>query len=273
MKAFRVLLIFMLVIGICSSMAFARAPKYNIIGGPHDLRSNTTNWRGAPLGNRPGGGNWNFGGDAIGMTGANAAPTYALCNFCHIAHKFSDVSPTGTGTGQGAGQTPMKLLWNHTPSSQTYTVYSNPDSYYVGSSDITAVVATDQGNSALCLGCHDGTVAVNSNYSPVQPLGNFPVNNAGMVIAADQLGKTHPINFTYNAALATASSGRLRSPATLLSVDAGGEIPLAGGKMQCTTCHDAHQGSGILTQDFKTASGNAPEVSGTTGTFCLYCHL
>ena len=62
------------------------------------------------------------------------------------------------------------------------------------------------------------------------------------------LTQQHPVNFTYNAALANAAG--LLVPASKTSVDGAGEIPLFQGKMQCATCHDPHNASGIMTQAF-----------------------
>ena len=77
------------------------------------------------------------------------------------------------------------------------------------------------------------------------------------------LTNTHPINFTYNAALASAAN--LLAPASPTSVDGKGEVPLYGGKMQCGTCHDPHNGaSGIFERNFPSQA---------SGSFCTYCHL
>lgn len=242
------MLVILALVVLCG-MSFAKIDKFNIIGGPHDLRYYGTYTTAT-------------GGAAMHTINPSwSAASYTLCNFCHIAHKFSDEA---TGA-------PGPLLWNHTATSGGYTTYSSP---YM-SATVEAITPTDIGNpSALCLSCHDGTVAVNSNYAEVTGSGVPQVTlpgSTGMVINPADISKQHPINFKYTAALATAD-GTLKPPASLTSVDAAGEIPLFnGGYMQCSTCHEPHQKSGILTRDFATAAGATR--SGTTGwSWCLYCH-
>ncbi|MGE5206095.1 MAG: cytochrome c3 family protein [Chlamydiota bacterium] len=223
MRTAKALGLVVLVVALTTTMGFAKAPKSAIVNSAHDLR--------ATMG-----------------TGS-----YTLCNFCHIAHKFADVTAPAT-----AGP----LLWNHTLSSVTsYGVYTS-DTFAGYATDITdlGTVATPT-VSNLCLSCHDGTVAVDSWYSAVRATQNAV--NMPLDRTVKDLTQQHPINFTYNAALANAAG--ILVPASTTSVDGAGEIPLFAGKMQCATCHDPHNGaSGILTQQFPTQ---------TSGTFCTYCHL
>lgn len=212
-----------LIVAITTTMGFAKAPKSAIVNSAHDLRTSM------------------------------GTASYSLCNFCHIPHKFASVTaPAEAGP----------LLWNHTLSKVTsYGVYTS-DSFAGYATDITdlGTVATPT-VSNLCLSCHDGTVAVDSWYSPVRSTQNtltMPLDRT-----VKDLTQQHPINFTYNAALATAAG--MLTPASTTSVDGAGEIPLFNGKMQCATCHDPHNGaSGILEQEFPTQ---------TSGSFCTYCHL
>lgn len=257
MKAIRTTLIVGLALTVLSAMSFARIDKKNIVGGPHDLRYNTT-YSGA-------------GGTAL-HTADNtwSAGTYTLCNFCHIAHKFSSESSGAPGT----------LLWNHTASSATYSTYS---SNYM-TATVNAINPNDVNNpSALCLSCHDGTVAVNSNYAAVTGTGVSQLTvgaisgGDAMIINPADVNKQHPINFAYTATLAT-TNGMLKTPASLNSVDANGEIPLftvngVQGTMQCATCHEPHQKSGILTRDFYTPAGTTSAAANAAGwSWCLYCH-
>ena len=225
MKTAKALGLVVLVVVITTTMGFAKAPKSAIVNSAHDLRAT-------------------FG------TGS-----YTLCNYCHIAHKFASVTaPASAGP----------LLWNHSMSSVgSYGVYTS-DSFAGYATDISdlGTVATPTASN-LCLSCHDGTVAVDSFYSAVTS-GPNPGNTMMPVDrTVKDLTQQHPINFTYNSALATAAG--IKVPASTTSVDGAGEIPLFQGKMQCATCHDPHNGaSGILAQKFPAQ---------TSGTFCTYCHL
>lgn len=225
MKVVRFAVLLLLTLVLVVSTTLAKSPKSAIIGSAHDLRST--------------------------FNGAS----FTACSFCHVAHKTGD-APVGPGA----------LLWNHTMSSVTsYGVYQS-DSFNGLQTDISDVAGKDV-VSSLCLSCHDGTVAINSWYEPVTGANFQPLPMGTTFMPQDtrirDLTKTHPVNFTYSAALAQ-KAGML-VPNSTTSVDAAGEVPLFGGKMQCATCHDPHNGtSGIFVQSFPAQS---------SGTFCTYCHL
>ncbi|HET7749122.1 MAG TPA: hypothetical protein VFK81_07065 [Terriglobales bacterium] len=221
MRTAKALGLVVLVVAVTTTMGFAKVGKSAIVGGPHDLRTELS------------------GG------------SYALCNYCHIAHKFSNVTAPAT-----AGP----LLWNHTMSSKTtYGVYTSStfSGYNTDITDLGSVATPTVSN--LCLSCHDGTIAIDSWYSAVRTTQNSVFMPADRTVT--DLTQQHPVNFTYNAALANAAG--LLVPASTTSVDGAGEIPLFEGKMQCATCHDPHNAKGIMTQAFP------PQPSGT---FCTYCH-
>jgi hypothetical protein len=182
------------------------------------------------------------------------APSYSLCNFCHVVHKTASVLATYPNA-------PGALLWNHMLSNvSSYGVYSSASFDALGT-DI-ADLGNQQTVSNLCLSCHDGTVAINSFYEPIRGVTTSPTFMPGDTRIND-LTRTHPVNFTYNAALANAA--HIRVPVSASSVDAAGDVPLFAGKMQCATCHDPHNGtSAIFERPF-------PEQA--SGTFCTYCHL
>ena len=259
MKTLRVVLVAMLALMVLSSLSFARVDKALILGGPHDLRSTGS------------------GGVDSGVNG----PSYALCNYCHVAHKFAaDATYGGLGAG-GANQ----LLWNHTLSSSTaYTTYS---SWSMQNKDITSLqhngtISSDLNNpSIMCLSCHDGTVAINSTYTGIigPGYGSTPVffstnGKTQFVINPADADKTHPVNFTYDATLA-ANAG-MRVPQGTCGVDISNcganygqpsaVVPLFNGKMQCATCHEPHTNQHLLFRNF-TAVYNV-----TNGSWCLYCH-
>ncbi|NOZ04723.1 MAG: cytochrome c3 family protein, partial [FCB group bacterium] len=78
------------------------------------------------------------------------------------------------------------------------------------------------------------------------------------------LSNDHPVSFTYDASLAT-TDGDLYNPTTTNS-GLGGKISddmLVGGKVECSSCHDVHNGSGVATLLVKNNGGSA---------LCLTCH-
>ena len=240
MKTLRVVTVVLLALVVLSSLSFARVDKALIINGYHDLRATGT------------------GGKDTGSTG----PSYALCNYCHVAHKFA--------ADGGLGQNGMGiLLWNHTlSSSQAYTTY---DSWTRQSNDIASLQPTGNGNvdlqnpSIMCMSCHDGTVALNSTYTG--PIGSTGALPGDRIINPADANKTHPINFTYDATLA--SNAKMRVPAGVQGVDANTSnaiVPLFGGKMQCATCHEPHTNTHLLFRQFSQV------YSATNGSWCLYCH-
>jgi hypothetical protein len=242
MKYARTIGLVVLMMVIVTSMSFAagKPSKTAIIGSAHDLRA------------------------GFAQYGYNA---YALCNYCHIAHKVAaSTYPSNIGP----------LLWNHTLSSVTaYGVYTS-DIFQGYGTDIADLGPLNTGayqTSNMCLSCHDGTVAIASfyDYSDAQNLNGktylldgVQITNMPSDKTIRDLTNTHPVNFTYYNAAWIPQAGVL-APASLWSVDGAGSVPLENGKMQCWTCHDAHNGaSSIFEQPFPTQA---------SGTFCTYCHL
>ena len=251
MKTLRVVLTLLLAVAVLSSLSFARVDKALIINGPHDLRATGS------------------GGVSSGVLG----PFYALCNYCHVAHKFAADAQFGGLGANGAGV----LLWNHTLSAATtYTVYSSwtlqskPNSLQT-----TGNINADLNNpSILCMSCHDGTVAINSTYTGIvgPGFGSSPVYfsgaNLGYVINPADANKTHPVDMVYDTNLAT--SAGMRAPAGPLGVDVNttnAVVPLfKGGYMECSTCHEPHSNQHLLFRNF------AAVYTATNGSWCLYCH-
>lgn len=265
MKIWKILVLFMLVVGIAVPSFGSRAAKSDIWFSAHNLMNGATV------------SGLNASVNGVNATGTWTTASYGLCSFCHIAHKFGR---TVTAPGY--------LLWNHQLSSQTYQPYSS-DTMVATPSAVDASVANNP--TALCLSCHDGTVAINSFYEDIATADySSTVGAASKVYMMDDttvadLTKQHPVNFVYPNDANAANIGLKTS--TLVS--ANGNVPLPGGKMQCDTCHDPHAGpkhyDGTNTADYtgSTFMGNHlffrlfPVTSGdavmTTGSFCVYCHL
>ena len=178
-----------------------------------------------------------------------------VCVFCHTPHQASSAN----------GQYP---LWNHALSTTaSYGVYSSA-TLDASPSDIGGATAGSAAVSNLCMSCHDGTVSVATMYNPPNEVSSVSVtaggnvNAAGLVTGNPNLGtdlsNDHPINFTYDTALAT-SDGGLRDPATTPAVSA----LLIGGEVQCSSCHDPHDNSHppFLVMD------------NTNSALCTTCHV
>jgi predicted CXXCH cytochrome family protein len=226
-------------------------------------------------------------------TGTVKAQTFTqICFFCHVPHQMQETNDPAVTTAPNA-QYP---LWNHYLSSKSsYGVYSSPsfDAFGTDIADLGGAVAGSATVSNLCLSCHDGTVGVNTLYKgqrtgTAPTLRDSPAMNcngtltavnvpclmpADAQIGSDTLGlrDEHPLNFTYDAALA-AKSVSLVVPVTNTTLggsrlgvptSSGKFLPLFASKMQCATCHDVH--SNAAGRPFLRASTTGSEI-------CLACH-
>lgn len=199
-----------------------------------------------------------------------------------IADTKHNLSTTGTGTIKSTDQTEICVfchtphdaikndnipLWNHTLSATTtYGVYTSP-TFDGTAEELGGKDATNAAVSNLCLSCHDGSVAVNSmnnpsNANPTTTMAGgvtmIPAGATNLGSASDALKNDHPVNFTYDTALATADGG-LVAPTSLTGVK------LFSSKVQCASCHDPHTSV--------DPSGKAfLRVSMTGSTLCFACH-
>lgn len=159
-----------------------------------------------------------------------------VCVFCHTPHK----PELGPG------------LWNRRVSHINTVPYQ--------SSTSVVLPGEPTGASVLCLSCHDGTIALGEMLKP--PRGK---NQAGGNLQATylrgrsgfgtNLSNHHPIGFDYSPSLQSINP-ELAHPATV-------DLPLQGGKMQCTGCHDPH-------------SSNFPPFlhkPSINGELCTTCHI
>jgi predicted CXXCH cytochrome family protein len=163
--------------------------------------------------------------------------TNEICVFCHTPHN-ANTAVAGAP------------LWNHKVTTAAFTLYSSPT--FNGS----ASIGQPDGNSKLCLSCHDGTVALDSYAARTGT--NFI---SGGALLDTALNNDHPISFTYDAALATADGG-LVTPADASWVDGAHTVPLYSGKLQCGTCHSVHDNS----------NGRFLRMSNAGSALCLKCH-
>jgi len=131
------------------------------------------------------------------------------CSRCHIPHMATDNSGIP--------------LWNG-EQSITYTEFT---AYYEGFKMDATVGTSPEGSTLLCLSCHDGGTS------------------HAMAPAQGDMSGTHPIEFIYDAALATADN-ELMNPMTTNSGVVGSsktihdDLLTPDGTLNCVSCHDIH---------------------------------
>ncbi|MEK6528273.1 MAG: hypothetical protein AAB089_00550 [Nitrospirota bacterium] len=181
-----------------------------------------------------------------------------MCRVCHVPHDHGRALAIQTGIADNG------LLWNRDLSTVTYTLYS--------SYSLTGTIGQPTGTAKMCLGCHDGTVALedfdsNAGAPPgiIFLSGGYKVPN--MAGSANNLKGTHPISVTY----AFPADSGLNDPS--LSLGTSGTITslLDGGKLQCSTCHDVHDTAGEAvagTHLLRVKNNDPANPSG----LCVSCH-
>ena len=179
---------------------------------------------------------------------AMAAHSDHGCSNCHVPHKAGDANdPTVHSVP----------LWSNAQTSDglpTFDLYSSSLFDELGTD-----IGQPDGASKLCLGCHDGSYAVFTDYLP----------DSSAIFDATSLANSHPISFTYDSALAgNALTKGLRDPAVAMS-GLGGTIEHdlldTLGKLQCSSCHDVHT-SGIGTYLLRYDAEEEDQV------LCRVCH-
>jgi len=207
------------------------------IGSPHNFADNI----GHP--ERPSAGGWNQRDD--------------ICGVCHVAHDGN----RDTFYGE------IGLLWNHALSNTTYTMY---DSFTLDG----AQALQPTGYSKMCLGCHDGTVGIDT----------FDMYPGGLVFMEDynpanlipgplygvDLGSTHPISIEYN----ERADPHLHSRTSPM----GGSGTIAdvleqGITVQCSSCHDVHDEPGESVPGTHLLRIGIKVSDGIGSGLCRACHI
>lgn len=164
-----------------------------------------------------------------------------LCAVCHTPHT-SDTTVSDAP------------LWDHEITGVTaYTLYT-------GNGTLDATPGQPTGISKLCLSCHDGTIGVDS-YGAA-PAGGTPglqidVNGVwsrdgvGAGMTDNDLSSEHPISISYAADTAL----KLSSTHT--------NVQLFSGNVECASCHDVHNQTGLPSLLVTTNAASA---------LCLECH-
>lgn len=196
----------------------------------------------------------NFSSDGGGFPvqpGAHAQTEDQICIFCHTPHRALTTGP----------------LWNHTMSNiATYTLYTSPT--------LLSPAPTGNkpdGDSLLCLGCHDGDQPVGA----VQSTGGTPIPMTGTSLTGGKItaGRTtnfgsnlsghHPISIEVSNCLVSNKATECTTPpgpiswklvsgisSNYLKKTSNSYMPPSGYTcviydhpgtgVQCSSCHDAH---------------------------------
>lgn len=175
--------------------------------------------------------------------------TQQMCAFCHIPHNAD----------QAAGQ-----LWNHQSSSQSYQMYD--------SDTMDMIVGSEPGvPSKACLGCHDGTVAVNSlvNVPGVGGAGSYGtpagshLDAEGKILSGTpnyvgiDLSDDHPVAIVYDKSKDNDFWDKTGDPG--LTPD---KLLYQETTVECTSCHDPHTSDW---PDFLVMDNSGSQL-------CLSCH-
>ncbi|MDH3646046.1 MAG: cytochrome c3 family protein [Gammaproteobacteria bacterium] len=206
-----------------------------------------------------------------------ASPATGVCTFCHTPHKAQS----------------QALLWNHDLSTNTFS-WTDPTTT-AGTEYPTIVGDQYKGVSVKCLSCHDGSVAVGdvgwwNAGEPAAPLLNFfiPPNSPGSMGNAGNMFGNHPVAmpFPWNNAPSTYNGkttgdgiilGDWKSDPQTLGIrlfnDDGSGNTSAGAVagqtgIECSSCHDPHNGSGVEDVFFLRGTLGGSDVP----YICLKCH-
>ncbi|WP_372793250.1 cytochrome c3 family protein [Lutibacter sp.] len=154
-----------------------------------------------------------------------------VCIFCHTSHSANPKAP----------------MWNRRQSGAIYTLYE--------SSTLDAKLGQPDGNSILCLSCHDGTVALGNTFKNSKSM-SFANSMTKRGNLGTDLSDDHPISFVYDSELAS-KDGSLKDPSTLSTNTLD-----QNNKLQCTSCHDSH----------KNLEGNFLKRTNEFSDLCFTCH-
>lgn len=173
-----------------------------------------------------------------------------ICVVCHTPHNAMSTT----------------LIWNHEATgNSSFSMYSSGT--IDGVTPAGATAGEPNGISKLCLGCHDGSTAID-NYGGgtggTVNIGDFGGGDF-TVGASGNLSTTHPISITYNDTedLELNVVGTTFGTDTIADVleDVGGDPTI-----QCSSCHEVHR-------NIPTGVTSLLRVSNEGSALCLICHL
>jgi len=161
-------------------------------------------------------------------------------------------------TGYGGEADDAQCIFCHPPRSHTLRIglwnEAQPENlfdYPYGRPAEEAPPGKPDGSSLVCLGCHDGTIALGDVLSRTQTISN------GSGIKRTNLSDGHPISFLYDSIL-LGKNDELENPGKLTQK---ARLDTAK-KIQCTTCHDPHDDT----------YGNFLVMDNSSAALCVTCH-
>ena len=201
----------------------------------------------------------NIGEQELGATGWNKREE--ICRVCHVPHDHNRAERYGD---EG-------LLWNHALSSATYTMYT--------SQTLDGAIASQPtGMSKMCLGCHDGTVGVDTfdKYAGGAIFIDDYNNNFQVPGSIYQTGgvldltATHPMSIVYD----ESTDQNLHPKSNAI----GGSGSIAdvlenGTTLQCSSCHDVHDQPGESIPGTHLLRVSQSASQGVPSGLCLTCHI
>jgi len=173
-----------------------------------------------------------------------------ICKPCHIPH-----NSVSDETGE-----PVDFLWNHTLTTAVYTLYEGGN-FNAGPDDGTAAFDF---LSRLCMGCHDGTVALDAFGGQV---GSIFINGDRLV--GTDLRNDHPVG--RDAVYPEEGTSKFQAADASHKLGPGGALKLREMNIDgtldytvgCMTCHTPHY-KGFDHQLRMTNNSSA---------LCLSCHI
>jgi predicted CXXCH cytochrome family protein len=192
-----------------------------------------------------------WGASVVGSKHDISSSGEQVCIYCHTPH-FANTTNN------------LAPLWNRIQGAVTFTMYNSPTIDMTKSS-------VPLGVSLACLGCHDGVNSNNNKHDlVVGPGGSMPdltSNPNCMRCHGDMWGGSsawklgtdlkndHPISIIYDntkdSAFVASQNGTVTG------------LPLYGGRVECSTCHNVHDPS------------KAPflRIANTGSALCFKCHI
>ena len=169
-----------------------------------------------------------------------------ICIVCHAAHNNQNAQD--------------ELLWNHDPTTQTFIPYSSPT--------LDGATAGPGATSLLCMGCHDGVVALDA-YGGTGTITEGPLT--GNVAFSSDLSDDHPVGVTYDPAadaeLQPIDNPVNFGPAGSTTVGTVAQM-LQAGAVECASCHDVH----ATLSGGNGGNGNLLTVNNAGSDLCFACH-